>query len=57
MEKVDLKQLVVVSSELKKARLSIINLVQLAELRGSPINAEQAEAALTRIAAILGEKL
>lgn len=57
VERVDLSELVVVSSELKKARLSIINLVQLAELRDSPINAEQAEAALVRIAAILGEKL
>ena len=57
MERVDLKQLVVVSSELKKARLSIINLLQLAELRDSPINTEQAEAFLEHIASLLGEKL
>lgn len=57
MERVDLSELVVVSSELKKARLSIINLLQLALLRDSAINTEQAEAVLERIASLLGEKI
>jgi len=56
-EGVDLGKLVVVSSELKQARLSIINLLQLALLRDSAINTEQAEAVLERIASLLGEKL
>jgi hypothetical protein len=56
-EQVDLNRLVEVASELRRTRISIINAQQLALLFNGSLNTNHINAALEKIAALLGDKL